>query len=159
MLHRCPGCGEALPQGLPAWVKDLTAAHVMTSNPVTMGPEDSLMRATEMMRLHSIRRIPIVAGGVLMGILAEGDLKRAQPSTLSDTHEEFERVMESTPVSRIMIPRPLTIVEDTPLLEIARILSSTKFGALPVLRDGVLVGIVTDNDLLKHLTSLLEQAG
>ena len=60
----------------------------MTADPVTLGPEDSLMRAVEVMRQRGIRRIPIVVGGTLVGLLAEGDLKRAQPSALSDSEED-----------------------------------------------------------------------
>jgi CBS domain-containing protein len=159
MNFKCPECGAALPAGVPAWTRQLTVGHVMTANPVTLGPEDSLMRAVELMRLHGVRRVPIVAADVLMGILAEGDLKRAQPSTFSDSEEEFNRVMEETPVSRIMIPSPLTVTEDTPLLDAARTLQSTKFGALPVLRGERLVGIVTDNDIIRFLVALMSQSG
>jgi CBS domain-containing protein len=159
MENRCPQCGVTLPQGVPAWVRQLTVGQVMTPGPVTLGPEDSLMRAGEVMRMRGIRRIPIVVADTLVGVLAEGDLKRAQPSTLSDSQEEFNRVMEQTPVSRIMIDKPITVTEETPLLEAARTLHNTKFGALPVVREGRLVGIVTDTDLLRCLVDLLTQAG
>lgn len=137
----------------------MTVANVMTRDPVTLGPEDSLMQALELMRKRGIRRVPIVVADTLVGLLAEGDLKRAQPSALSDSEEEFVRVMEGTPLSRIMINKPLTVSEDTSLLEAARTLHTTKFGALPVLRDGRLVGILTDTDLLGCLADLLEQGG
>jgi CBS domain-containing protein len=159
MPHRCPECGATLPEGIPAWIRQLTVAQVMTADPVTLGPEDSLMRGLEVMRLKGIRRIPVVVADTLVGLLAEGDLKRAQPSTLSDSEEEFNRVMEGTPISRIMIDKPITTTEDTPLLEAARTLHTTKFGALPVLRDGRLVGIITDNDLVRCLLDLLSQGG
>jgi CBS domain-containing protein len=159
MENRCPQCGETLPQGVPAWTRQLTVAHAMTPGPVTLGPEDSLMRASEVMRMRGIRRIPIVVADTLVGLLAEGDLKRAQPSTLSDSQEEFNRVMEQTPVSRIMIDKPVTVTEETPLLDATRTLHNTKFGALPVVREGRLVGIVTDTDLLRCLVDILAQAG
>jgi CBS domain-containing protein len=159
MASRCPHCGTPLPQGIPGWLRQLTVAGVMTRDPVTLGPEDSLMQALELMRKRRVRRIPIVVADTLVGLLAEGDLKRAQPSALSDSEEEFVRVMEGTPVSRVMIARPVTVGEDTPLLEAARTLHTTKFGALPVLRDGKLVGILTDSDLLGCLVGLLEQGG
>jgi acetoin utilization protein AcuB len=136
----------------------MTVSQVMTASPVTLGPEDSLMRALEVMRLHSIRRIPIVAGDTLVGLVVEGDLKRAQPSALSASQEEFNQVMEETPVSRIMISRPITVSEETPLVEAATTLRETKFGALPVLREGRLVGIVTDIDLIACLVRLLSEA-
>jgi acetoin utilization protein AcuB len=144
---------------VPAWVRRLTVADVMTRAPATLGPEDSLMRALELMRKRGVRRIPIVVADMLVGLLAEGDLKRAQPSTLSASEDEFVRVMEETPVSRIMINNPVTVTDETTLLEAARTLHTTKFGALPVLRDGRLVGIVTDTDLLGCLADLLEQGG
>src|SRR5215212_10087818 len=103
MLVRCPHCGKALPAGAPAWVRDLTVRDVMTTDTITMAPEDSLMRAVELMRTHNIRRIPVVVADTLVGLLAEGDLKRAQPSALTSSQEDFNSVMESTPISRIMI--------------------------------------------------------
>jgi len=136
----------------------MTVAQVMTASPVTLGPEDSLMRALEVMRLHSIRRIPIVVGDTLVGLVVEGDLKRAQPSALSDSQQEFDQVMQETPVSRIMISRPVCVTEETPLVDAATTLRETKFGALPVLREGRLVGIVTDIDLVACLVRLLSEA-
>jgi CBS domain-containing protein len=159
MNHKCPQCGTQLPAGVPAWLRQLKVSQVMTADPVTLGPEETLMRASEVMRQKGIRRIPIVVADTLVGLLAEGDLKRAQPSALSDSQEEFDRVMEGTQVSRIMIQNPITVSEDTPLSEAAERLHSTKFGALPVVRDGRLVGILTDNDILRCLVDLLEQGG
>jgi CBS domain-containing protein len=159
MTHRCPKCGTALPEGVPAWVRSLRVADAMTRDPVTLEPEDTLARALEVMRLHGIRRVPIVLAGGLVGLLAEGDLKRAQPSTLSADEAEFRRVMEGTPISRIMIDEPVTIDEQTPLLEAVRTLQSNKFGALPVLREGQLCGILTDTDLIRVLGDLLQHGG
>ena len=127
----------------------------MTPNPFTLEPEDSLMQALEIMRLRGVRRIPIVLAGMLVGLLVEGDLKRAEPSTLSESQEDFTRVMEGTAISRIMIQNPVTVSAATPLLEAARTLHSTKYGSLPVVEDGRLVGIITDNDMLRALIEIL----
>ena len=61
------------------------------------------MRAVELMQKKGIRRVPIVVADTLVGILAQGDLNRAQPSALKDSQEEYARVMEETPVSRLMV--------------------------------------------------------
>jgi acetoin utilization protein AcuB len=132
-----------------------TVADFMTPNPFTLEPEDSLMQALEIMRLRGVRRIPIVLAGMLVGLLVEGDLKRAEPSTLSQSQEDFTRVMEGTTISRIMIQNPVTVSVATPLIEAARTLHSTKYGALPVVEDGRLVGIITDNDMLRALIDVL----
>lgn len=137
----------------------LTVGQFMTPDPITLEPEDSLMRAVEVMRLRGIRRIPIVLADMLVGLLVEGDLKRAEPSTLSESQEEFNRVMEETPISRIMIQNPITVTASTPLAEAAQTLHTTKYGALPVVEDGRVVGIVTDNDLLRALVEILSSSG
>ena len=135
----------------------LLVRDVMTKDPFTMEPEDSLMKAVELMRLRGVRRVPVVLAGLLVGLLAEGDLKRAQPSILSDSQDEFTSVMEGTPISRIMIQSPITVAPDTPLLAAAETLQSTKYGALPVVEDGKVVGILTDTDLIKTLVDVLRK--
>jgi acetoin utilization protein AcuB len=127
----------------------------MTREPFVLEPEDSLMKALEIMRLRGVRRVPIVLAGLLVGLLVEGDLKRAEPSTLSESQDDFNRVMEETPISRIMIQNPMTIAPDTSLLEAAETLHATKYGALPVVEDGKVVGILTDNDLIRTLVEIL----
>ena len=159
MEKRCPDCGAALPQGVPVWVRHLKVADAMTAEPATLGPEDSLMRAVELMQKKGIRRLPIVVADTLVGILAQGDLNRAQPSAISNSQEEFTRVMEETPVSRIMIQNPITVTEETSLSDAAQTLHTMKFGALPVTRDGRLVGILTDSDLLRCLIDLFAHGG
>jgi len=159
MEKRCPDCGGTLPQGVPIWVRHLKVADAMTPDPLTMGPEDSLNQAVQVMRKAGIRRLPIVVADTLVGILAQGDLNRAQPSILSESQDEFLRVMEETPVSRIMIQNPVTVSEETPLLDAAQTLHTMKFGALPVTRDGRLVGILTDSDLVRCLVDLLANGG
>jgi acetoin utilization protein AcuB len=129
--------------------KALTVQQYMTADPVTLDPDDTLMRAVEVMRLRGVRRVPIVVGTRLVGLLAEGDLKRAEPSPLDESQEEFERVMEGTTIARIMIQNPMTVTADLPLLEAAQILQRTKYGALPVVAGDQLIGILTDNDLLR----------
>ena len=136
--------------------KSLTVGDVMTADPLTLEPEENLIRALEVMRMRGIRRIPVVLAGMLVGLLAEGDLKRAQPSTLSESQEDFNRVMEQTQISRIMIQNPVTTTVRTPLLEAAKVLHAMKYGALPVVEDGRVVGILTDNDLIGALVRVLE---
>jgi acetoin utilization protein AcuB len=131
----------------------------MSVKPVTVGPEDSLVQVMDLMRLHGIRRVPVVVAQAVVGLVAEGDLKRAQPSPLQGSADDYDRLMSETPVSKIMIRDPLTVTEDAPLLEAARTLNTTKYGALPVLKDGVLVGMLTDTDLSGCLVEILTHAG
>jgi acetoin utilization protein AcuB len=139
-------------------MEELRVSAHMTPDPVTLGPEDSLLEALETMRLRGVRHFPVTVAGVLVGLVTEGDLKRAEPSTLTDSEEEFNRVMEGTSISRIMIQNPITVTPETPLLEAAETIHGTKYGALPVVSEGKLVGILTDNDLIHSLVVLLREA-
>jgi acetoin utilization protein AcuB len=136
----------------------LLVSDYMTPNPIVVEPEDPLMRAIEIIRLRGVRRLPVTVGGMLVGLVTEGDLKRAEPSTLTDSEADFNRVMEETPLSRIMIQNPLTTTADASLLDAADTLLNTKYGALPVVTGGRVVGILTDNDLIRALVEVLREA-
>jgi CBS domain-containing protein len=127
----------------------------MTADPLTLSPEDSLLQALETMRLRGVRHLPVTVAGMLVGLLTEGDVKRAEPSMLTDSEEGFNRVMEGTPVSRIMIQNPVTVTDDVSLAEAAETLYGTKYGALPVVSGGRLVGILTAYDLVRALVDIL----
>jgi acetoin utilization protein AcuB len=159
MEFKCPKCRKKLPMGVPPSAKKIRVGDVMTRDPVTLGPEETLMRGLEVMRMNKVRRIPILLGDKLIGLLTEGDLKRAEPSTLSESEEDFNRVMEGTPVSRIMIKELVTVDREARLLDATRTLLSHKFGALPVVADGRLVGMLTDVDVMRCLESLLAHGG
>jgi acetoin utilization protein AcuB len=135
----------------------LLVRDAMTKDPFTLEPEDSLTKAVDLMRLHGMRRVPVVLAGLLVGLLAEGDVKRAQPSILTDSQDEFQRVMDETTISRIMIQNPVTVAPETPLLSAAETLLSTKYGALPVVEEGKVVGILTDSDLIRTLVDRLRR--
>jgi acetoin utilization protein AcuB len=136
----------------------LVVSDYMTPNPIVVEPEEPLMRALELVRLRGVRRLPVTVGGMLVGLVTEGDLKRAEPSTLTDSEADFNRVMEETPISRIMVQNPVTTTADTSLLEAADILLNTKYGALPVVAGSTVVGILTDNDLIRALVDALREA-
>jgi len=136
----------------------LLVSDYMTPSPIVVEPEDSLMHALEIIRLRGVRRLPVAVGGMLVGLVTDGDIKRAEPSMLTETEADFNRVMEETPLSRIMIQNPLTTTADAPLLEAADVLLNTKYGALPVVTGGRVVGILTDNDLVRALVDVLREA-
>lgn len=114
------------------------------------------MEARQIMQLRKIRRIPVVSQGRLVGLIAQGDVKRAEPSTLTATQEEFTSVMEGTLIAQIMMENLVTTTPETPLSEAARSLWKNKYGALPVVEGDKLVGILTDNDLIGALVKLLD---
>jgi acetoin utilization protein AcuB len=129
----------------------------MTANPVTIKADASVPEALSLMRDKKVRRLPVLdARGKLVGIVSEKDLLYASPSpstTLSSW--EIPSILAKLKVDKIMSKKVLTVPEDTPLEEAARVMADRKIGGLPVLRDGALVGIITETDVFRALLHLL----
>lgn len=128
----------------------------MTRPAITIGPEVPVPEALALMKKERIRRLPVVERGKLVGIVSDKDLYNASPSpatTLSIW--EISSLLGKLAVREIMTRQVITIAEDTPLEQAARIMVDSKIGGLPVLRDGHVVGIITETDLFKIFLELL----
>ena len=132
-------------------------AEIMTENPVTVQPSQSIDTAITLMRQGNFRRLPVVENGRLVGIVTDRDMRRATNSPIL-LHEKWydNFLLEHIAVAACMTPNPVTISPDADVLEAAVTMRSRKVGGIPVLRAGVLVGIITETDLLDHLIELLE---
>lgn len=129
----------------------------MTRDPLTASEDTSIKDAMILLRTHHIRHLPVSDDGkTLLGMVSDRDIRLASPSLLSGIDkQEYERVLEDTPISRIMTREPFTVTEDTGLAEAVRVLVEKKFGSLPVLQGDELVGIFTEIDALKILLTQL----
>lgn len=129
----------------------------MTHPVVFVSPEMSIQDALQLMRRESIRRTPVVEGGKLVGIVSDKDLLNASPSDATSLSVwELNYLLSKITIREVMTGAVITVTEDTPIEEAARIMSDNKIGGLPVVRDGSVVGIITETDLF-HL--LLELTG
>lgn len=147
----------------------LKAGDIMEKEPVTVHPG---MTVDELGRLFIEKKssgFPVVdTSGALVGMVTENDLinrnKRLHIPTvlrLFDAFiplegyaalEEEIRKMSATVVSEIYTAEPITIKEDTTIEEIATIMAEKKVHHLPVLRDGALVGLVDQHNLIKGIS-------
>jgi acetoin utilization protein AcuB len=129
----------------------------MTANPVTIHPEATVPEALALMGEKRVRRLPVLdAHGKLVGMVSEKDLLYASPSpstTLSSW--EIPSILAKLKLEKIMTKKVVTIHEDMPIEEAARIMADQKIGGLPVLREGALVGIITETDIFRALLQLL----
>lgn len=107
----------------------------MTKNPVTIEPGDSLAHADITMKAGGFRRLPVVKGGRLFGILSEYDLRCYLES------------LDSVRVVTAMTPVPITVSPSATLEHAATLLKRYEIGALPVLDREGLVGIITAKDM------------
>lgn len=129
----------------------------MTRDVITITPDQSLRMARERMRKHSVRRLPVVRDGKLVGIVTDRDVRQAwaSPATCLSTHELLY-LLDRVTVEEVMRPQPLSVTPEASLVEAARLLHDRKIGGLPVVEGGTVVGIITETDLLGAFIEMFE---
>ena len=147
----------------------MRADSMMSRQVITIGVDAALIDAIKTMLKHGVSGLPVVdQAGKLVGILSKSDfLRRAEIRTerkrgrlltfLAGPDKvafDFKRE-HGRKVGEIMTPEPVTITEDTPVDEIARIMESRSVRRLPVLNGDKIVGIVTDSDFLPAIARLV----
>jgi acetoin utilization protein AcuB len=134
----------------------MVVREIMTPNPATASPQDTLRAAIEKMAAVDCRRLPVMEEGQLVGIVADLDIREAlnSPIILRERWQD-EELMDHATVEACMTPDPITVTPETPVVEAARLMRDKKIGGLPVMDGDRLVGIVTETDLLDALVRLL----
>lgn len=123
-------------------------ASVMRRRYLAVGPEDSALEAEVLMRMGRFRALPVVDDDRLEGVLSYLPMVRA---LLAGDLAALERSLRETPVSILMDAQPAQVGPDASLAEAAARLVGSAIGCLPVVeRDGRLLGIVTEADLLRR---------
>lgn len=136
----------------------LTVESVMTADPCCVEPDTPMGEAVRMMKQTHCRQLPVcTAHGRLVGIITDRDIRLAMnsPFVMRERADDVA-LLENIPAEACMTPDPLTIEADAPVSLAAELLCEYKFGALPVMRDRELVGIVTVSDLLRSYAALVE---
>ncbi len=131
--------------------------ELMTKNPLTTTPETPVPDALSFMRQKKVRRLPVIdKTGKLVGIVSDQDLLYASPSPATSLSVfEINSLISKITVAHVMTKKVVTITEDLPVEEAARIMADKKIGGLPVMKGTKLVGIVTETDLFRALLQLL----
>lgn len=134
----------------------MNVSYVMTRNPLYIHPEMSVPDARAFMKKEHVGRLPVLdKNNTLIGIVTERDLINASPSvaTTLDMYE-MSYLLSKLKVEKVMQKKVITIEEDVVVEEAARIMVDNNISALPVMRDGALVGIVSDGDLYRLFIKL-----
>jgi len=132
----------------------------MTTEVTSLQETDSLLDARMVFVRSSFRHLPVLRGKTLVGVVTEHDVKQFAPSLMSGVKpDEYNRLLENTPVSRAMTREPLTVQPEQPVFEAAALLYDRSFGCVPVVENGQLVGILTTTDMLRLLMRLIRDKG
>jgi acetoin utilization protein AcuB len=133
-------------------------AKWMTKSLITIKPKDTLRHARERLAKYRINQMPVVVGDKLVGIVTDRDVRDAYPSSLRLFHgKDIDEFGDSHTVEEVMTYNVVTVTPQTSLRETAQRLRQQRFGALPVVDNGKLVGIITRSDVLDAM--LAEEMG
>ena len=130
--------------------------HRMTPNPITITPDTKVPDALKLTREKGINYLPVMGKrNKLVGIVSRSDLMQAAPSKAT-TLSVFEAnyLLAHLEVQEIM-NEPITVPEDTPVEEAARLMVQKGIGCLPVMHGKDLVGIITETDIFKAFAEIL----
>jgi acetoin utilization protein AcuB len=118
---------------------------------ISTTPDMPINDVLAMFRKEHIRRAPVIKDGRLVGIVSERDLLYASPSPVTVLSVwEMHYMISKVTVKQVMTKKVLTVNEDTPIEEAARIMVDRKIGGLPVMSSsGRVAGIITETDLFK----------
>jgi acetoin utilization protein AcuB len=130
--------------------------HVMSRPAILVEPSTLLLDAALALRASAIRHLPVVENGQLVGLLTDRDIQRCAPSRLIPiTEDGYNQVFAGTTVARVMTRDPLSVAPDLPLPAAIALMQQSRYGCLPVVERGAVVGILTRSDLVDTLHRLL----
>lgn len=133
--------------------KQVPVSTIMTKNVIKLNLTDDLTKAEMLFKKHHIRHIPVVNSNKIIGMLSFTDLLRI---SFVDAVDDDDEVVDVTvynmfTVEQVMAKKLVTVAPETTIKEVAEILSTREFHALPVVEGDLLVGIVTTTDIIKYL--------
>ena len=134
----------------PRFVRDLMSTDVLT-----IGLNESLVSADDVMRLGRVRHVLVVDDdGKLVGVVSQRDLfLGGLLRALGYGSHARQKAVESLHVKDAMVSEPRTTTPDAAIEQAADIMFENKIGCLPVLDAGKLVGILTESDFVRHYTT------
>lgn len=135
----------------------MKVVEVMTKDPLTVSPTETVGKADELMVENNIRQIPVVEAGELTGIVTDRDIRSFLSDALLENPNAREKALH-TPVREIMTAEPRVLAPDDDLQDAVEILVDEKFGAIPVVDEAEgLVGIVSYVDVLRCFLNRLQE--
>jgi acetoin utilization protein AcuB len=127
----------------------MNVAKWMTKSVLTIKPKDTLKQARETLSKHRVNQLPVVIDDKVVGMVTDRDVREAYPSSIRLLRgKDIDDFADSHIVEEVMTFNVVTVSPETSLREAAQRVRKQRFGALPVVEHGKLVGIITRSDLL-----------
>lgn len=142
----------------------MNVASWMSRSVITVKPGDSARHARELMEKHRINQVPVVLDGRLVGVVTDRDLRDVFPSVFEEP--EMRRVRRAkpggdpttVPVHDVMAPDVFCVAPEAPLADAAQLMRRERIGAVPIVSEERLVGILTRSDILDAFMEVSRRA-
>jgi CBS domain-containing protein len=126
--------------------------ELMTAKPITVDPETPMLEARQRMVEKRIRHLVVVKNARVVGIVTDRDIRLNLPSPATSLSVwEINYLLAQLTVGGVMSAAVIVVDPDRPIAEAARIMIDHKIGALPVVDEGRLVGIITESDFVRAM--------
>jgi len=135
-------------------IRKAPISMIMTEDVITLKKTDNLETAEKLFKHHKIRHIPVVRGDVIIGMLSYTDLLRLSFADITNDDDDNSTdvmVYNMFTIEQVMKRNVVSVSSSKSIKEVAEILASKEFHALPVVDNNLLSGIVTTTDLIKYL--------
>lgn len=130
--------------------------HRMSSNTITVTPDTTVPDAYQVIKENKIHYLPVVdKKGRLIGIVSRTDLIHAEPSPATTLSVHEANYLLAHVLVKDVMSQPITVPDDTPLEEAARLMIEKGIGCLPVMHGGELLGVITETDIFKAFVEIL----
>jgi CBS domain-containing protein len=124
----------------------------MTTNPVVIQVSTPLSDAHRIMSENKVRRLPVMDGERLVGIITRGDIRGAEASEATSLSIwELNYLLSKLNIDQVMTRQLITVSPDSTIGEAAQLMLDNKIAGLPVLDGEKLVGIITESDIFRLL--------
>lgn len=124
---------------------------------LTVKPLDSVVHARALMARERVNQLPVVSNGHLVGMVTDRDLRDAYPSVAETGVLDASGDPERVPVESVMAFNVLTLAPDQTMAEAAQLMRRERIGAVPIVDERRLVGILTRSDVLRAFVGLVER--
>ena len=123
---------------------------------ITVSPDLPITEALTLLKRNNIRRAPVVKRGKMVGIITVADIMNASPSQATSLSVwEVNYLISKIKVDAVMTKKVLTVQENIPIEDAAKLMADTKIGGLPVMRGKEIVGMITETDLFKVFLEMM----
>jgi CBS domain-containing protein len=138
----------------------MQVANMMRKTVITATAEMSIAQAQQRMQEHRVRHLPVVDQQRLIGLFSDRDLRDVLPSHLSALgQDEIAQHLDTIAIESCMTTTVKTISSTATAEEAADLLVQNHFGCLPVVDNDVLIGIVSELDMLRGFLGAAAPAG